>query len=365
MVITIQTMVRYFVTLSLISLLFPIAAQGISRDTLTVGYKVSAPFVFEQNDELVGASTWLWDEVSDEHDLPYKLVEMSLDSLLQSLRSGTIDLSLSPLTITSDRARQMDFSPPYYIAYSSVLAPSSSTLQKTQALVGSFFSLNFFRALGALVLVILVFGLLEWLFERKVNHEEFGKGIKGLWSGFWWSAVTMTTVGYGDKSPRTLGGRIVALIWMFTAIIIISGFTASIASSLTVNQLNVSQNRIEDFKERPLGTISNSSTEEWLKKHFFTNTQPFSNFSDMQGALKDQEIEAIAYDQPILKHIMRLDTLNGYEILPITYNAQFYAMGFRKNLPDTLKEIISTSILEQTERMDWQVLLAEYDLEIE
>jgi len=82
-------------------------------------------------------------------------------------------------------------------------------------------------------------------------------------------------------------------------------------------------------------------------------------------ALQNDEIDAVAYDQPILTDIVRMDTLNNFELLPVTYNAQFYAMGFRKNLPDTLKEIISTSILKQTESMDWQVLLAEYDLEIE
>ncbi len=342
-----------------------IIGQNASSDTLIVGYKISAPFVYKQNGELTGPTAWLWEEISDEYHLPFILVEKPLDSLLLGLSSGSIDLCISPLTITSERAKVMDFSPPYYIAHSSILSSALSTLERSMLFVRSFISLNFVRALGALAFVIFIFGIMVWLFERKGNKEEFGSGFKGLWSGFWWSAVTMTTVGYGDKSPKTLGGRVVALIWMFTAIIIISGFTASIASSLTVNRLNFTQNDIEDFKEKRLGTINDSSTETWLKNNFYTNTVAYPNLNSLTDALRKKEIDAIAYDRPILSDYIRVDTLKDLELLPLTFNAQFYAVGYNRSLPDTLKDIISTSILENTERMDWQVQLAEYGLEME
>ncbi len=357
-------MFRKIVVLTIVFLFpFTLSAQFETMDTLVVGYEVSAPFVFHDEDQLRGVSVWLWKAINEEHPIPHKIAKVSLDSLLNGLASGAIDLSLSPLTITSERAEKMDFSSPYFIAYASILTHSSSAGEKALAYVRSFFSLNFFKALGALILVILAFGFVEWLFERKGNEEEFGKGIKGLWSGFWWSAVTMTTVGYGDKSPRTTGGRIVALVWMFTAIIIISGFTASIASSLTVNQLSFSNNQIEDFKDKKLGTIKGSRTEEWLTQNFFTKKNKYMNLPELTEALRGEEIDAIAYDEPILKDIIKADTLREFELLPINYNSQFYAMGFSNNLPDTVKELVSTTILSITESMDWKVLLSEYDLE--
>lgn len=81
----------------------------------------------------------------------------------------------------------------------------------------------------------------------------------------------MTTVGYGDKSLRSTGGRIVSLIWMFTAIIIISGFTAGIASSLTVSNISDSNSNMRDFKDKNLVTLENSATSEWLKNNFYTS----------------------------------------------------------------------------------------------
>jgi hypothetical protein len=173
----------------------------------------------------------------------------------------------------------------------------------------------------------------------------------------------MTTVGYGDKSPRTIGGRIVAMVWMFTAVIIISGFTASIASTLTVNQIGSSSSHIQDFKERTLGTVEKSGTDKWLKDNFYSNVKRYSNMGELIVALQENEIDAIAYDRPILQDLIRNDTISQFSLLDIKYNPQFYGFGLNRDLSGELKQNISVSVLENTEGMDWKVLLSEYDLQ--
>ncbi len=49
-------------------------------------------------------------------------------------------------------------------------------------------------------------------------------------NGLWWSVVTMTTVGYGDISPTTPGGRVVATIIMFFGIGLLGMLSANLAA---------------------------------------------------------------------------------------------------------------------------------------
>ena len=346
-------------------MLIAITTMAQEKDTLVVGYNIVPPFVEENNGELDGPSVWLWNRIAEENNLVFRYENHNLDELIEGLSKGTIDLSLSPLTITSKRSDRIDFTAPYYIAYSTVLEKVESPRSTVIAFIRSFFSATFFKSLGTLALVIFIFGFVVWLLERRANPEEFGKGWRGIWSGFWWSAVTMTTVGYGDKSPRTAGGRIIALIWMFTAIIIISGLTASIASSLTVSTLATANNELEDYKEKKLGTVSESGTEKWLNRNFFTNTRSYADLDKAKEALDNGDVAAIAYDRPILRSLIRDEPADKYEILPIEYNAQFYAMGVNRNLTEDLKHRINIEMLEAIETMQWKVLLAEYNLKLE
>lgn len=80
-----------------------------------------------------------------------------------------------------------------------------------------------FRLVALLTLVIVVVGgSVEALVE--------GGDFPSTWDGIWWAAVTVTTVGYGDKVPTTVEGRIIAMVVMLFGIGFLSVLTATIAS---------------------------------------------------------------------------------------------------------------------------------------
>jgi len=86
----------------------------------------------------------------------------------------------------------------------------------------------------ALFLTILVFASMAGIifFEHGANEA-----FRNLWDTLWYSIVTITTVGYGDKTPITIGGKIVGLLLMGMGVIVMAAVTGQIASFLVEQQM--------------------------------------------------------------------------------------------------------------------------------
>ena len=62
---------------------------------------------------------------------------------------------------------------------------------------------------------------------RLLDHREY----PNIFIGMWWAIQTVTTVGYGDVTPKDVAGRIVAAFVMLEAIALVSIVTAAITST--------------------------------------------------------------------------------------------------------------------------------------
>ena len=80
--------------------------------------------------------------------------------------------------------------------------------------------------LAALVFFIFLFGYLFYVSEPDV---------RSLGDGIWWALVTITTVGYGDITPLTTLGRVIASSLMLLGLGLIATITAIVSAKFIQN----------------------------------------------------------------------------------------------------------------------------------
>jgi voltage-gated potassium channel len=89
-------------------------------------------------------------------------------------------------------------------------------------------SLTARRAAAIIATVTVVITVLGGILERVFDHQEFHTVGKGMW----FALQTVTTVGYGDATPRHTDGRIIATVVMLSGIAFLAVITASATAAL-------------------------------------------------------------------------------------------------------------------------------------
>lgn len=343
----------------LITLLLTLAivAGSKAQDHLTVATKEAPPFAIKDTSGTWrGLSIELWEAAAKDLKVTYEYHEMSLSDMLSAVEQEDVDLAVAALTVTAEREKVLDFTHPFHTTGLGIAVKPAGD-HGWWAIALRFISIPFLKVVAVLACVLLFFGVLVYLLERNHNPEQFGGGpLRGIGSGFWLSAVTMSTVGYGDKAPVTLGGRIVTLIWMFAALVTVSGFTAAIASSLTAERLTavVKPNDLHDVR---VGTVTSSSSEGFLNKQGL-KASAFDSLSPAMDALNAGEVEAVVYDIPILKHQIQQHRAWNLEVLPYVLSKQDYAIALPSG--SRLREPLNRALLQQMLAPRWQEIERTY-----
>jgi voltage-gated potassium channel len=132
------------------------------------------------------------------------------------------------ITIRSTLApRHLHYALTHPLALISVVIPPVRVIFSLRLVQSMFRRGHLSRFLVAAAVLVLNGAVIVYLFERHAPHSN----IHTLGDAVWWSFVTVTTVGYGDFYPVTIGGRITACFIMGTGLLTLAVITAQVASS--------------------------------------------------------------------------------------------------------------------------------------
>jgi len=259
------------------------------------------------------------------------------------------------------RLAKFDMTQPFFI--SSIGAAIPNLNRSTLSLfVSNIFSFAFLKIIVLLILIIFIFGFFLWLVERKYNRFQFRPGLLGLFDGLWWSAVTMTTVGYGDKAPKSYLGKTIAIIWMFTAVIIISSFTAGIASTLTISGLQTDISSAEDIRlVEKVSAVGATGGESYLNQEEIAINQTYASPIVALRGLAKKENDVLLHDRTILQYyINRLSLNEEVRLLPFTLKDQYQSFMMPKD--HSAFDLINVGLIKEIQLDRWAELKRKYGI---
>jgi polar amino acid transport system substrate-binding protein len=161
----------------------------------------------------------------------------------------------------------------------------------------------------------------------------------------------------GEKVPVTLPGRIVAIMWMVTSVIVIASFTAALSSVLTLNQLRGSVHNEADLQYVRTAAIAGTETTEYLDRERIAH-QDFPNPEASLQALRKGNIDAVVYDRPILQWLVNKHFPGELRVLPMTFDPQIYAIALPSG--SNLRTPINLALLDAVRSDWWQETVSTY-----
>jgi len=262
-----------------------LGAEPPGAEPLRIAVYDVPPYGYADADgSISGVSVDLWRRVVQQTEWQYRLIPVSdMEEVLSGLEQGRFDAAIGAITITPERSERVEFS---YPAHRSGVAVA---VRKQTGPLSALMSYGAAAAeLSPLILLILalpvVTGLAMWFLERPRHPAAQGteSSVVSLRDGIYWAVVTMTTVGYGDKTPKTNSGRLVAIFWMMGSLVLVSLLSTSMVSRLTAERVESGADATaSDLTGKRLAAAAHSSGAEYLDGLHL----PYAKFQNLQEAL--------------------------------------------------------------------------------
>ena len=298
-----------------------------------------------------GLSIELWEQIAGHLGIAYDYVEVPLSDVYEKLHAGTCDLT-PVVAISGERAEEVEFTEPYLFSHGAVVTLHKSFIATLKTLHSYIWNKEVFLILFLMLAGMAVFSLLLVIAERKHESGHFnGPTVRGFGSALWFSAVTMTTVGYGDKTPLSAIGRMITFFWMLVGVLLIALFTGTVASSITTAQIQSGLVSFDDLSRFRVGCMEGSRMDLLLKNRGIPAVRYTSPEAGL-AAFASKKINAYAGDSVSLEYLMTHDFPGKFRMSIIPDSAMIFAFATRPHLPELAK--INRNLLQITLAPDWR-----------
>ncbi|MEH2290704.1 transporter substrate-binding domain-containing protein [Nostoc sp.] len=336
-----------------------IASPGVAQkpqpqQPLLVATRVIPPFVIPGKGELSGFSIDLWRSIANQIGIEYKFIEYSsVPEVLLAIKESKANLGIAAISITAEREQNFDFSLPIFTGGLQIMVRNAeSNKNPLPNLLQLFFSASLLQVIGIALLLIVVAAHIIWLSERHQKNGIISQSyFPGIFKAGWWAAATLAT--QADEMPKGVLARLVAVVWMFIGVLFVAYFTASVTTSLTVQQLQGDIRNIDDLPGKIVATTAGSTAATYLREHKISILE-LPNIEQAYNALQTKNADAVVFDAPVLLFYAANEGKGKVEIVGSILREESYGIILPNNSP--YRKPINKALLSLKENGTYQSL---------
>jgi polar amino acid transport system substrate-binding protein len=322
---------------------------------LRVVTRVLPPLVVDQGGKLTGFSIDLWEKIAERTQVKMRYqAAPDVRALLEEVRAGRADLGVAAISITAAREAEFDFSHPILNAGLQIMVRGKG--QDTDAnplmdLLGLLFSKTILVWMGIALLLILLPAHIVWLLERRHPNGIIptDKYIPGIFHAMYWAAGTLAT--QSDQMPRQWLARLIAVFWMFTGVVFVAFYTAQLAATLTVQQIQGGINGPDDLQGKKVATTRGSTAAAHLRE-LRASVIEVGQIEDAYRALLNKEADAVVFDAPVLLYYAANDGKGRVHMVGAAFRKEDYGIVFQPG--NALRKQVNNALLALREDGSYQ-----------
>lgn len=298
-----------------------------SSQSLTVGVHVSPPFVMADGDGgYTGMAIDLWELVAGQLGLSFTYVELdAFGALIDAAQAGEIDIGVTNLSVTRERATRVSFTHPWFDAGMGTMVSENHTTGFSDLIMGLHKS-GYLRSYAWIVSIIILATVFLTLLDRRLDKDFPKRWRDGIAESFY-AVMSMATSGRANrKNYFGWVGRIfqgLSLIFGLAVLVYTMSSITSVMTTLSIdNQINI----VADLSDRPIGVFVESTAEEFAQTSGFSS-RPYANTEEAASALERGEIDAIIGDAPVLKYFVHTNPDREVKMVGAIFEPEKYAFA--------------------------------------
>ncbi len=325
---------------------------------MSVGTIERLPFVYYDEDKkLTGFAIELWEEIARDSNFTYKYsVEKNFSDLIKNTYTK-YDISVANISITSDREKKADFFYSFFESGMAIAVKKGVEASIWKIIVDS----GIFTFLLISFLVLLFVAHVIWFFERNIEEgkkDYFRDDYRhGIFDAFWWAFLVLVMGELEEGVSKRVLNRVLAAIWIIVSLFFISTITAKITTSMTVAKFQSDIKSYHDLVGLKVGVTKGSSHEKFLRKKGI-GTVAFNTLDELYSALRNEKVEAIVADYPILSYYATHDGAKWMMLTGEVFNHESYGFMFKEGSPYV--EQVNRTLLKLRENGFYEKLYNKY-----